>query len=182
MFHRTNLLIVLIAIAGALAGFFAGGWLRHPSAPAAPNPHALRIGDVVPPAERPDLDGRPHALAEWKGKLLMVNFWASWCGPCREEMPLLDRAQERLAGKGVQIVGIAFDTPAATRDFLGETPVGYPILIDDPSGNQDLSALLGNDRSVLPYTVLIGRDGRLLAERAGSFSEASLDAWLRPHL
>ena len=181
MFNRTNALILLIAIAGAVAGFFAGGWLRtSPSPPS--NPNALKIGDIAPSSQRPDIDGKPRSLDEWRGKLVLVNFWASWCGPCREEMPLLDRTQRRLADKGLQIVGVAADSLAATKEFLDQTPVHYPILIDDPEKDPDLSELFGNDRNVLPYTVLIGRDGRILARRAGNFSEAALDAWLSPRL
>jgi thiol-disulfide isomerase/thioredoxin len=182
MFTRTNALIVVIAVCGALLGFLAGGWLRPlPSSPHT-NPNALKIGDALPPIERPGVDGKPRSLAEWRGKLVLVNFWASWCGPCREEMPLLDRTQQRLADKGLQIVGVANDSVAATRDFLGRVPVHYPILIDDPDKDQDLSAFFGNDRAVLPYSVLVGRDGRIVARRVGNFSEAALDSWLSPHL
>jgi thiol-disulfide isomerase/thioredoxin len=112
---------------------------------------------------------------------VLVNFWASWCAPCREEMPLLDATQKRLAAKGLQIVGIANDSASATKEFLAKTPVAYPILVDDPE-HGDLSELFGNARDVLPYTVLVGRDGRILARRAGNFSESALDVWLAPHL
>jgi thiol-disulfide isomerase/thioredoxin len=182
MFNRTNALILVVAIAGAIGGFLAGGWLKPlPSSPHA-NPNALKIGDTAPPVQRPDIDGASRSLAEWRGKVVLVNFWASWCGPCREEMPLLDRTQQRLAGKGFQIVGVASDSAAATRDFLGRVPVGYPILIDDPDTGENLSSLFGNDHDVLPYTVLIGADGRILARRAGNFTEAKLQAWLTPYL
>lgn len=181
MFNRTNALILLIAIAGAIGGFLAGGLLR-PMPERAANPHAVKIGDTAPAVQRPDVEGKPRSFDEWHGKLLVLNFWASWCGPCREEMPLLDRTQKRLAGKGLQIVGVAYDDLAATKDFLVRTPVHYPILIDDPARGDDVSAALGNDNNVLPYTVLIGSDGRVLARRAGKFSEATLDAWLSPHL
>jgi peroxiredoxin len=97
-------------------------------------------------------------------------------------MPLLDRTQQRLASKGFQIVGIASDSAAATKAFLDRVPVHYPILIDDPEAGRDLSSTFGNDHDVLPYTVLIGRDGRVLARRAGNFSEKALDAWLAPYL
>jgi len=181
MFNRTNALILLVAIVGALGGFLAGGWLKPlPSARAIP--HMLRIGDTAPPVERPDVDGKPRALAEWRGKLVLVNFWASWCGPCREEMPLLDRTQQQLAAKGLQIVGIAYDNAAATRAFLDTLPVHYPILIDDPANGKGLSGTFGNEHDVLPYSVLIGADGRILAHRAGNFTESKLEQWLAPYL
>ena len=182
MFNRTNALILLVAIVGALGGFLAGGLLRPLPSPHA-DPHALKIGDTVAAIHRPDMEGKAHAFEEWRGKLVLVNFWASWCGPCRDEMPLLDKTQQRLAGKGLQIIGVASDDRASTERFLKRVPVHYPILIDDPeTESQDLAALLGNDRSVLPYTVLLGRDGRILARRAGQFDDATLDAWLSPHL
>jgi thiol-disulfide isomerase/thioredoxin len=142
----------------------------------------LKIGDTAPPVERPDVDGKSRALAEWRGKLVLVNFWASWCGPCREEMPLLDKTQQQLAAKGLQIVGIASDSAVATRDYLDTVPVHYPILIDDPAKGEALSETFGNDHDVLPYSVLIGADGRILARRAGNFTEATLEAWLAPYL
>jgi thiol-disulfide isomerase/thioredoxin len=181
VFNRTNALIVLIALAGAISGFLAGGWLR-PLPPERVDAHARKIGDAVGTIRRPDLAGTPRTLDEWRGKLVVLNFWASWCGPCREEMPLLDRTQQRLAGKNLQIVGVAVDSAAATKEFLGRVPVGYPILIDDPKTGEDLAATLGNNRGVLPYTVLVGRDGHILARRFGNFTQTSLNEWLSPYL
>jgi thiol-disulfide isomerase/thioredoxin len=179
--NRTNVLIVVIALVGATLGFLAGGVFRH--APTYEVRDAsIKAGDVAPPFARSDLGGTAHSLSDWRGKLVLINFWASWCGPCREEMPLLDRAQKRYADKGLQVVGVAADDAAATKAFLAKTPVDYPVLIDDPASGADLSAAYGNDRSVLPYTALVGRDGHVLALRMGKFSEASLDRWLLPHL
>lgn len=181
MFNRTNLLIVAIALLGAGAGFLAGGWLRPPPAQYSA-PHALKVGDAGTPVALPDLDGKPQSFEQWRGKLVLLNFWASWCGPCREEMPLLERSQQRYAQQGLQIVGVAADSAEATRGFLKRYPVTYPILVDDPARGGDVALDYGNTRGVLPYTVLIGRDGRIAAQRFGNFSESALDRWLAPHL
>jgi len=168
MSQRSHLWIVILALAGAAAGMFAGQWLQPRSRGGAT--YAL-VGAARADFERPDVAGQPHRIAEWDGKLVVLNFWASWCGPCRAEMPLLDRTAQRHAGQGLAVIGVAVDDAAATRDFLKDRPVGYPILVDEPQ-----------NRSVLPYTVLIGREGRILAQHFGSFSETMLEDWLKPHL
>lgn len=184
MFDRNHLLILVLAVAGAVAGLLLGGWLRPqaPLPPARSDAPALAIGAPRPETRLPDLDGRTQSLSNWNGKLVLLNFWASWCAPCREEMPLLDRTQQRLAANGLQVIGIAVDSAAATRAFLADFPVGYPILVDDPDSGGDVSSRFGDNRGVLPYTVLIGRDGRILAQRFGNFSDSGLQEWLQPHL
>lgn len=184
MFDRTHLLVVVLAVGGAVAGLFAGTWLR-PSQPVAAGGSAQLVGAPRPAVELPDIDGHVQSIAQWDGKLVLLNFWASWCAPCVGEMPLLDRTQARLGARGLQVVGIAADAVAPTHAFLRQHPVRYPILVDDPekaSNADDVSVIYGNNRSVLPYSVLIGRDGRILAQRFGNFSEASLEQWLSPHL
>jgi peroxiredoxin len=184
MFDRTHLLVVVLAVGGALAGLFAGAWL-HPSQPAPAGSSAQLVGAPRPAVELPDVDGRAQSIAQWDGTLVLLNFWASWCAPCIEEMPLLDHVQARLAARGLQVIGIAADATAPTHAFLRQHPVRYPILVDDPENvrnGRDVSVIYGNDRNVLPYSVLIGRDGRILAQRFGNFSEDSLEQWLAPHL
>ncbi|MGA8277312.1 MAG: TlpA disulfide reductase family protein [Rhodanobacteraceae bacterium] len=174
-------MIVAIAVFGACAGFLAGGWLQKPS-PLPTTPSFARIGDNRPDLALPDVDGRSHALSEWDGKLVLLNFWASWCAPCRAEMPLLDASQKRHAQDGLEVVGIAIDDAAAARGFLAANPVDYPVLIDAPTAAIDASQRFGNNRAVLPFSVLIGPHRRILAQRFGSFTKHSLDAWLAPHL
>ena len=178
---RSHLLVVALALGGALAGFGISAWLN----PARMPQTTALVGSARPALQLPGIDGVQTSIARWDGRLVLLNFWASWCGPCVEEMPLLDRMQRHHAGAGLQIVGIASDGAQATRDFLGEHPVAYPILVDDPdrvANGRDSAAIYGNERSVLPYSVLIGRDGRILAQHYGNFSETSLEAWLQPHL
>jgi thiol-disulfide isomerase/thioredoxin len=182
MFHRTNLLIVLVAFLGAGLGLVAGAYFGRPSERTPPpGMTLLGPGDVRADLDLPGTDGRSHRLSEWDGKLVLINFWATWCGPCREEMPMLDQTRAQFAGKGLEVVGIAIDDGDAVQGFLKDNPVRYPILIGgDEEANPSL--LFGDRRSVLPYSVLVGRDGKLIAQRAGSFTPEALEGWLRPYL
>ncbi|MEO6966919.1 MAG: TlpA disulfide reductase family protein [Rhodanobacteraceae bacterium] len=179
--RRATVVILVLATAAAVGGL----WLQRASQPAqipakAPtsNVAALKVGDTLGEFTLPDLDGKPQSLSQWRGKLLLLNFWASWCRPCRKEMPQLAAAQKRYADRGVQIVGIALDQPEAVRDYLKHTPVDYPILIGidaDPVPTERF----GDSASLLPYSVLIGRDGRILDTKLGDLSAVQLDRWLR---
>lgn len=137
-------------------------------------------GAVVPAIALPALaGGTVDVPAGFAGRPLLVNVWASWCGPCIDEMPELDRYAREQAGNGTQVLGIALDEEAAVRDFLARIPVSYPIALDTP-GSRDSGVQLGNPRGVLPYSVLISADGRLLKQRIGPFEHGEIDAWARP--
>jgi len=125
----------------------------------------------------PNASAGSQSLSQWRGKLLVVNFWATWCAPCREEMPGFSRLQEKYAAKGVQFVGIAFDTADKVQQFSVETPVSYPLLIGS-SGLLPITAGLGNLAGGLPFTVVIGRDGSLLQTRLGIWKETAFEAIL----
>ena len=182
MLSRTNLLIVAVAVIGALLGLLASTSMDALFAPPVPaGVDVLKVGDARADLELMDLAGKPRRLSEWDGKVVLVNFWASWCGPCREEMPLLDATRSRLAPQGFEVLGVAIDDAQAVQDFLKDSPVRYPILLADEN-SEDPSLRFGDTRSVLPYSVLIGRDGKLLAQRAGNFSADGLERWLSPHL
>jgi thiol-disulfide isomerase/thioredoxin len=191
---RTVLIVaVLAASLGAIAGLLVSGpgplWrsrfgqqlLQGAMDAEAPPPPAgvvvAKRGEPMPPLRLPDLAGRTVAVPEaWAGRPLLINVWASWCGPCVEEMPELQRFSAQQGAHGVQVVGIALDEPEAIHDFLIRVPVQYPILIDPP-GPADAGVRLGNLRGVLPYSVLIGADGRLLRQRIGPFVAGELDAF-----
>lgn len=189
---RTVLVVaVLAASLGAIAGLLVSGpgplWrsalgqrvLQRVSDAQAPPPPAGVVvatrGEPMPPLRLPALDGRTVAVpATWPGRPLLINIWASWCGPCIEEMPELQRFSAQQGDNGVQVVGIALDDPDAVRAFLTRVPVRYPILIDVP-GPADAGVRLGNLKGVLPYSVLIGADGRLLKQRIGPFGAGELN-------
>lgn len=177
---RRWLLIVLVALAAAWAGLGVG--LRsHEPAQVQPGPGS---GDAVSqllatPFTTPD--GQTKSLSEWKGKLLVVNFWATWCPPCREEMPEFSRAQDKYGPNGVQFVGIAIDNSANVVEFSKNAPVAYPLLIAPPN-LPELMAKLGNLQQALPFTVIIDRDGKLHTSHLGRMSGEYLDKQLGPLL
>ena len=182
MFNRSNLFIVCVAIVGALLGLLAGSWYQRGRQLAVPpGVTVLHPGDPRTDLHLPDADGVPRRLSEWDGRLVLVNFWATWCGPCRTEMPLLDRTSTAWAEKGLQVIGVAIDDAASVRAFLKDSPVHYPILVDASNG-VDPALIFGDTRGVLPYSVLVGRDGKIIDQRMGSFSQATLADWLKPHL
>lgn len=191
--------ILVVAFAAGILGVVAGLAVNGPGpllrtelgqravqqamgAVAPPTPEGLVVagrGDAIPTITLPDLDGTPRTLpADFGGRPLLVNLWASWCGPCIEEMPELDRYAAQQGDNGVQVIGIALDDAAAVEAFLQRIPVRYPILVDAP-GPRDAGVQLGNPRGVLPYTALVSADGRLLKQRIGPFVHGELDDWAR---
>ena len=129
----------------------------------------------------PDLAGNSMTLSHWQGKVLVVNFWASWCPPCREEIPGLIRMQGRYAANGVQIVGIAVDSAEKSRQAAAEMTINYPVLVAGLEAI-DLTRRLGNRAGGLPYTIVLDRQGGLVATHLGLLSEAQLEQILRPLL
>jgi thiol-disulfide isomerase/thioredoxin len=107
-----------------------------------------------------DLSGKPQSLAQWKGKPLLVNFWASWCAPCVQEMPELSALAAKDGGKHFNVIGIGIDSPSNLVQFTQKTKVSYPLYVGG-MGATDLARGLGNANGGLPYTVLIGADGQV---------------------
>ncbi len=121
-----------------------------------------------------DPNGKLVALGQWQGKVILLNFWATWCAPCRQEIPLLVEMQQKRAKNGVQIVGIAVDTANKTMPFSTELGINYPILIDEEKGIE-LSKRLGNHAGVLPFTVLIDREGHIVFTKAGLLNDREIE-------
>jgi thiol-disulfide isomerase/thioredoxin len=166
---RRAWLVSGVALA-ALALGAGTAWYR--SRPTATADGAAILGLVLP-----DADGQQQAVAQWRGKVLVVNFWATWCAPCREEMPQFVRIQARDAVKGVQFVGIAVDDAAKVRDFARELGLNYPSLIGG-FGAIELSKSLGNSLSALPFTVVLDRGGQVALTHLGPLAPAELDGLL----
>jgi thiol-disulfide isomerase/thioredoxin len=191
--------VVLVALAAGALGVVASLALNRPgpgpllstelgqralqgalsaTAPAPPEGVAVaRRGAPVPGFSLPALDGATVAVpGAWAGRPVLVNLWASWCAPCIEEMPELQRYAGEQDANGTQVVGIALDDEASVRAFLARVPVEYPILLDAP-GPADAGVRLGNPKGVLPYTALLDGQGRLVKQRVGPFAHGEIDGW-----
>jgi thiol-disulfide isomerase/thioredoxin len=194
----TAKLLLVALVAGGL-GVAVGLWRNGPSpllhtelgqralqeamSASAPEPPAdIRIaerGEILPAFTVPALSGGSVTLPQaYAGRTVLVNLWASWCGPCVREMPDLDRYARSQGANGVQVVGIALDDAASVRAFLQRVPVSYPLLIDTP-GPRDAGVRLGNPKGVLPYSVLLDAGGRVLKQKIGPFHEGEVDGWAR---
>ncbi|GAB3774503.1 TlpA disulfide reductase family protein [Ramlibacter monticola] len=171
-------LIVGVGTAAVLAG--AGyAWWRTKQKPAGGGAPTIDQSGVQQfwPLEFETPQGTKLAMASLKGKPLILNFWATWCAPCIEEMPMLDSFYRQNSAKGWQVLGLAIDQPSSVRKFLEKTPVSFPIGLAG-FGGTDLTKQLGNMAGGLPFSVLFDPDGRVRQRKMGKLSEADLQAWV----
>lgn len=129
----------------------------------------------------PDSEGKVQAMEQWRGKILVINFWATWCPPCREEMPELSRLHEHYQNQDVLVLGIATEDVPKIREFTKETKVSYPLLAGDMEA-MNLGNALGNNRGVLPYTVILDRNGSVVKTYFGQVNHVILEEALLPLL
>lgn len=168
---RRALLIAAVALAAAAAGFAV---------------HRLWGGAQVDPASSaklmslalPDAEGHVQPMAQWRGKVIVANFWATWCPPCREEIPAFVRVSKKYTERGVQFVGISIDSPDKVREFAREYAVSYPLLIGsfEPL---ELTQAMGNRAQALPFTAILDRSGAAHFVKLGTLSESALESVLQ---
>ncbi len=175
-------LIASVALLAAMAGFIAANFQNQdplvvPVQPVISANDTARSTDQLLALALADAGAVSQPLRQWRGKLLVVNFWATWCPPCREEMPGFSRLHTKFASKNVQFVGIAIDNADKVQEFSLQTPTTYPLLVGSP-GLMPIMAGLGNNSGGLPFTVIIGRDGILRQTRLGLWKESALEAIL----
>jgi len=174
-----NALIAGVAVIATVAGFVVANFSQQEQLkpPVVPPANAKLAVTQLLSLSLPDSSAVAQPLAQWKDKILVVNFWATWCTPCREEMPGFSRLHRKYAANGVQFVGIAFDSADKVQEFSIHTPVSYPLLVGTPA-LMSLTAALGDAANGLPFTVIIGRDGALVQSRLGLWQETALEAIL----
>jgi thiol-disulfide isomerase/thioredoxin len=161
---KKTLLIIAIGVLTLAAGF---GVQKAVS--------ILNKSKYIPVAEfsLPDTTGKQHAISEWQDKLRVINFWATWCPPCREELPALVELQTHYASKNVQLIGIAIDDAEPVTQFLKNMNINYPMLIAAQSGIE-LAFNLGNFASAIPYTIIVDKENNVVFQHSGEISKIQL--------
>jgi thiol-disulfide isomerase/thioredoxin len=167
---RRRLVLGSAAAAAAAAGVGAAWWRYRPSG-------VTSAAEAAFWASRFDtVDGRVLEPARWRGQPLLVNFWATWCPPCVEELPLLNAFQRQHAAQGWQVIGLAVDQPSAVQRFMQKLPLDFPVGMAGLAG-AELSRSLGNAGGGLPFSLLWDRDGTVRERQVGKLSEADLSRW-----
>lgn len=172
---RRFLLFGVVAILAAVAGVLFNAW-RLDGAGAKEG-----AAEAVMATRLADLQGQTQALSQWRGKVLVVNFWATWCAPCREEIPAFIRLQDQYRAQGLQFVGIAIDQRDPVLAFIREFGINYPVLLGGIE-TVEMSRQAGNRAGALPFTLIFDRAGKIATTEIGGIKEARLQAIIKPLL
>jgi thiol-disulfide isomerase/thioredoxin len=175
--------LVVTVLAGALsigAALFGERWFAQQDIHLGAGPEDGRIA-TLPDLRLPNLAGQEIASNAWAGKVVIVNFWATWCPPCLREMPILNELQKGVGSGQLRVVGIAIDAPDAVRRFLAENQVDYEILLGD-AATVTLSRRLGNRTGGLPFTVVFDPLGRRVYSHVGELTTADVRTHVLPLL
>lgn len=176
MTRKNAITYTVVALAFGALGLWLGLRNAPPPAPAAP-PVAVAPGPVgaLFSQSMNDASGASHMLGRWKGKALIVNFWAPWCAPCVQEMPELDALALASAANNINVIGIGIDSPANIAEFATRLKISYPLYVAGMGGTE-LARQFGNSAGGLPYTVLIGADGQVKKTYLGKIKFDELKA------
>ncbi len=171
--RRTTLAIVAVvalAVGGAVGAYLSRSRTPATAAPApAPEPAPLVLAATLPTVSLTDRDGVPRGFDHWQGRSLIVNFWATWCAPCRREIPLLAQLQRDNSPDGFQVVGVAVDYRDKVLAYAEEMKIDYPLLIGEQEA-LDAAAAFGVEMVGLPFTVFSDRQGRIIAAHMGELT------------
>ena len=164
------------------AGFLLRGQLMSSNTQSGTDVAAAAKGaEVIFAASLPDLQDESQAISQWRGNVMVVNFWATWCEPCRKEIPEFIELQEKFRDKGLVFVGIAVDQKEKVAAFSKEMGINYPVLVGDMKA-MTLAEAAGNRLGALPFTVVIDRNGKIAGTKLGRLSRDNLESMFQPLL
>jgi thiol-disulfide isomerase/thioredoxin len=187
--RRTSLYFV-IALAAAGLGYALFQYIIGPrltastaapppaaTAPTASQAAASDLPALLPDVSMPDREGQVRSITSWTGKSMIVNFWATWCAPCRREIPLLNEIQQRQAAQGFQVVGVAVDARDQVLEYAEANAIGYPVLIGE-EGGMEAASKLGQGSLALPFTAFTDQQHRVVVTHAGELNKSQADVLL----
>ncbi|BAW79503.1 thioredoxin [Candidatus Nitrosoglobus terrae] len=166
-------LIFIIALLAGIGGYTLQQMRQNNQSPT--------VGLTRPNFQLPDVNGVEHNINEWDGKVLVINFWATWCPPCLREIPEFITLQNSLGAKGLQFIGVAIDKTDAVKAFIQEHGINYPILVDEEKATL-IAADYGNTLDVVPYTAIVNREGRIVYTHAGELDKKTTESIISPLL
>ena len=166
---QLSLLVISITLLAGSAGFFSQQYFEQKAAKQRPD------------FSLPDMNGKLRHISEWDGKVILLNFWASWCPPCREELPDFVQLYDDYADKGFVVVGVAIDKQQDIIDFMDSVGVEYPVMISETEGIR-ISQAYGNRLGALPYSVIIDRDGQMVSSHLKLLTYQDVEAMIQPLL
>ena len=175
--QRRRWLMLAVALGFSLMGVLASRFIGEQQNRSV---QTVRV-DRVWAAELTDLAGRRQTLSQWRGQVVVLNFWAPWCPPCRKEIPGFIRLQQRYGAQGLQFLGVALDQPEPVREYVQAAGINYPILLGGMAAGM-LSQAAGNSQGGLPYTLILDRRGQPVITLLGAVSEQRMEELIRPLL
>ena len=135
--------------------------------------------NALPAFTLPDLSGQQRSISEWQGKILIINFWATWCPPCRKEIPEFIKLQQELGDQGLQFIGIAIEEKTSVEEYIDFVKINYPILIGEDAGIA-LSQKMGNTINALPFSIVVDNKGNIVHRQPGEFSRNQILEVVKP--
>ena len=178
---QKNKVIIAVVAAALIAGVVVARFINTENNTVATVSTSGSVPTEMVEFSLPDTDGKVHNINEWRGKIVVLNFWATWCPPCRAEVPLFVDTQEKFRKDGLVIVGVAIDKKQDVANFVDSYFINYPVLVSEQD-NTELMARYGNRIATLPYSVVMDRKGKVIETHAGAYKKDQLYSVLNKNL